>query len=226
MNDELKKRYVKLGGIKSVLDRYAKGEIYLVNIASQVGVSRETVRRDLIKHFGGKEGYKTYRESVKNAKTKKSRLGRNETIEQIQRLIEKTKGEKSRKLNLLRKVLKEFANQDINFCAKFNDSGYPKIYLTDKKTAHIRVSAINWKKPEHKKGIERFKITPKIADYSFAIFAIEHRENLTIYIFRSSQIVNVKSLNLRFSGESKYQMTRKSKYDSAMDNWKILKSAI
>lgn len=144
---------------------------------------------------------------------------KNEQSEIVGHLIEKQK----RREAVIHEILKKLGDENIAYVSNLETSGRVKVLLVNNKTINIRVAFADGGKSEHKRGYERFKISPAINDYSFAIFAIEYLDDLLIYVFRSSEIANLKSLNLRFKVDSKYNIERKSKYDKALRNWGILK---
>lgn len=138
--------------------------------------------------------------------------------------MKKANGDDAQNLVILKRVLQEIADEKISCRAEVISGGALRLYLPrNDKPAQVRASSVSGNKAEHKVGFERFKISPSVRNYSFVIFAIEHSGNLAIYVFSASEIANLKSLNLRFTDESKYQITRKSKYDKAFRNWKVLK---
>lgn len=147
-----------------------------------------------------------------------------ETLAYIEEQIKEADGKKAKKLEILGKVIKEIADRKIRFYAETALTGGLRFFLAGRdQQTRIRIAVADGSKPEHPNGFERFNVTDGASECAFVIFAIEHSDNLITYIFRGYQIKDVKSLNLRFTDEAKRPITRKSKYDYALNNWNILK---
>jgi hypothetical protein len=98
--------------------------------------------------------------------------------------------------------------------------------LADGTPVNIRVGVVDGSLNEHAQGIYRFKTSPKTSQSEYSIFAIRGDHKTVCYVFAPSELGDVRSLNLRFRDESKYDMERKSKYDYARDRWSILKRRV
>jgi DNA-binding Lrp family transcriptional regulator len=221
-------RYRRLGGLPSALRRYERGEVTLAEIASAIGFSRETVRSDFKRHLGEGE----FREVVERRREARRQrraavsldiaAARARLAREMREADEPTKKE----LRVLSQVLGEMSEAGVPLSVTVAPGGSMKFALADGRGVNIRVAVVGGSLKEHKIGFHRFKITPGVARYPFSVFALGVGDEALVFVFKSSDIAGVRSLNLRFAAESKYDITRKSKYDKARSNWAILKSRV
>jgi len=198
-------RYEFLGGIERIIDILKKGGT-LSGVAQKVGISRETVRLDLIKLMG--------LEAYKNIKRKRTNIfsSLDECLSINNEISEKKKMMRQRIFKIFKNRLKNLEE------IKVFKSNYMHIKLKNKKTVLIRFSHINKKLRDYFSGYYRFHITKKIEKFDFVIFILLDEASYNSYLFKAKEIAHLGTLALRFKDN-----LGGLKYKFALDDWNILK---
>lgn len=221
-------RYRKLGGLSAVMKRYAADELTLQQIGDAIGYTKETVRND-IKSQIGESGLEDLKAQKREARLQTRRLYHerivniSEAKEHIAGLMSEADERTRKELQALTQVLTEVEKAGIALTVRFTRHGATQFVLANETPVTIRVGIIDGSVKEHKYGIHRFKISQTASEREFTIFVLGYGDKAIFYVFAPSELSGLRSLNLRFTDESKYNIERKSKYDEARDNWKKLK---
>lgn len=224
---DIKERYHKLGGLPSVIESYQAGKLNLKEISEAIGYSKETIRND-IKRQVGESGFnqlmaKKY--ETRRAQTEVS-MDISEAIKYLAGLMREANKTSKQELLVVAQVLGEINKMGVPLSMSITRYGAMRFALADGTPVGIRVGVVDGSLQEHEKGIYRFKTSPKTSEREFSIFAIRDGNKTVFYLFAPSELGDVRSLNLRYTDESKYDMERKSKYDYARDRWSILKRRV
>jgi hypothetical protein len=210
-------RYNRLGGLSELARQYEQGQISLTQIADRIGCSRGTVHNDFVRGLGKARYAETLRIRKNNDATAK-RLKSFELRKILVRRFNVAKDD-APAIRLLVATLTRAEQFDSSFLTSMRAGGAMRFFLSDERPVRIRTALPDGNQPEHRFGLHRFRVSPGISRYDFAVFAIGDRSSVTTYIFRTSEIASVQSLALRYKW-----FERKSRYDFARDRWAILKA--
>lgn len=216
--ENAERRYRNLGGLASVIERYERGEFTLRSIGDAVGASRETVRND-IKRLVGSRSYGEAMERRRAAS--RTRQDVRMSLPEAVKYFSEANTAESR---VLADTLDEMRKAGVPLTVTLTRVGALVYTLADGRCVKIRVAVVKGNRTEHKIGFHRFKMTNAISPCPFMVFALRVGDETMQFVFKTSEISGVRSLNLRFTSESKYEITRKSKYDKSRGNWAILKA--
>lgn len=209
------KKYNKLGGIEKVFSRLGKRKDPLESIGQIVGVSRQSVRQDIIMFFG-KEAYLEMKNQRKRLSTKTEiELDLQSTIRFIKQHIDS----KNTTLCCMAEILSRAKRNEVplitTMIQPFSRKSQLKFKLSNGKKVFVHTALALGNLSEHGIGLHRFR--PRKVDADFYIFGICGEKDSSVYIFKFDEIKHIKSLNLRFK-----QFEKQSKYDYARDRWGIL----
>jgi hypothetical protein len=221
-------RYRKVGGLPSAIERYERGEVTLADIGAAIGYSRETVRKDFKGHLGDGQFRQLVEQRGEAQREKRGPVWMDvaSAREHLARKAREADGAAKGEARVLSQVLAEAEAADVPLSMILTSQGSVSYALPDGPCVQIRVAVVDGRLKEHRIGFHRFKITPAVTRCPFVVFGLNVGDKTLCFVFKSSDIAGVRSLNLRFEAESKYDITRKSKYDRARDKWSILKSRV
>ena len=211
-----------------MVERYGRGELNLSSVSRIVGLSREAVRNDIMRFVGAAD----YRRLMARRK-EAQQLAREDVWVDIQearrrlkRATREAEGTLRQESRVLSQVLREMGEAGVPLSACFTRRGQVKFALPDGRGVGIRVAVVDGRFKEHKIGFHRFKISPLTSEREFSVFAVGVGGLVVPYVFAPGELGRLRSLNLRFTDESKYDMLRKSKYDTARGDWGKLKAVV
>jgi hypothetical protein len=217
-------RYNKLGGIDEFIERFGRGKGTLMSVAKAARVSRETIRNDIKRHIGN-EGYARLvakRREVLHAESPLRALDIDAAQRRLIAMERVADQETRREYQVIRAVLRQMKDAGVPLTFLPSRSSGFKYELPNGHRVQIRVAFVDESRKDHANGFYRFKVNPDVTRYSFVVFAVAKGREVLPFVFPSTDIKDIRSLNLRFIDESKYDIKRKSKYDYARKNWKPL----
>ncbi len=215
MNKDSLNRYTRCGGLDALIRRYERGDISLEKGAELAGCSRGTFCKDIVRYLGPK-GFTLLRNNRRKVITSPTLDILKLKTFFAERLKSLSKNE-GQKLQTIIYILEQAERAGVLLAGIKGRGRKVRFFISPKKTLKIRMALANYQQPEHQIGLHRFRVTPAISKYDFAIFAIRNDNNTTIYIFKTSEISGIQSLALRFEW-----FERNSTYEYARDRWSIL----
>jgi len=211
-------RYKEAGGLPGLAKRFEEGET-LVSLGEQFGISRTSIRNDLIQHLeliGYKKVIVTKRRQLHLSKT----YDIPRALSFLHKRLRSATGRLAEQLRGLVNVLEQAERNGVRLTARVTTGKTLQFFLSDGERIAIRVGVPLGNRIERLAGFYRFKITPHIETYKYVIFAVSDSSGGMIYIFKPSEIVHIQSLNLRFRPSRRAKFY--SKYDYAQDRWGLL----
>lgn len=207
------KKYDRFGGIEKVFYSLYSGDTTLTSIGKVVGYSKETVILDFLKHFG-KEAYNTMKAKMRK-RLEEVDLNLPNAIKSISKAMFKENSSLKCILNVLSKAKQADVPLVVTLSMPFTPNTRLKYRLINGRKVFIHTSFVHGNLVEHSIGLHRFK--PRKVNADFYIFGICGKKGGIAYVFNIIDIMQIKSLNLRFENFEK-----KSKYDYARERWDIL----
>jgi len=208
-------RYSPLGGLRGVVRVLRSRGATLKGIADRVGVSRETVRQDLIKMLG-EEGYQEVAAAMRPEPKRDQVMPVADAVAAI-----RSSGRQSDDRSMLATaaVLEELASNGVAIEATLMPSSAWRFHVGVRPLT-IRIGFPNENHKEFSMGLFRFKVSgfssPEVAVFAMFTGAGSLR-CLASYAFLAEELGDIRSLNLRFNF-----FERESKWSYARNRWSAL----
>lgn len=212
-------RYDSIGGIESAYQRYLNREVTLRSLGDLTGVSKQTIRNDLVRFFG----LEKYEADIETMRQK--RIGKftslQDAIEFVtSKIADRPSKEQREKLRLLAKAL-SIVGKSLGEGIEIDLTSLrsPCIITRSGRKVSLRFAEVHEKLADYKTGFYRFNIRKIILRFDFVAFIIFYKRKTLIYLLPSREIYNRRSLPLPFK-----MRPRHSKYSKALNDWSLLKT--
>ena len=215
-------KYINLGGIDSIYKRFYDGEISLPQIAGLVKYSVETVRNNLLDYKGRTNYQKTLhnRSMLRKKSTSNAKIPSNdfESYDMLLDAVEnKANSLNPKSIQRIRSLI-SIAKMKLPQLNTVRLKG--KFLIVNKEVSIcLRIGITNINSSDYNKGIYRFKPSENISQYDYCVFSISNKGQNLFYIFPTHEIVQLKTLSLRF----KLPLNR-GKYAPNLNNWSLIKN--